>query len=87
MDGKLTRGMLGVGVAPTDCDRGPDATGAVRGVVGWAGPDRIWIGRAGGMIGVSVWAPAPEQTSATHAVAIRARRIDKDCTTFSVRPF
>jgi hypothetical protein len=55
--------------------------------MGWAGPDRIWIGRAGGMIGVNVWAPAPEQTSATHAVAIRARRIDKDCTTFSVRPF
>jgi hypothetical protein len=51
-----------------------------------AGPERLWIGRAGGTIGVSVWATAPEQTSTTDAETNRARRIDKDSTTFSVRP-
>jgi hypothetical protein len=65
-----------------DCWTGAGGTGG-----GWAGPDNIWIGRAGGTIGVMVWAPAPDQTSATEAETIRARRIDKDCTTFSVRPF
>jgi hypothetical protein len=51
------------------------------------GPESIWIGRDGGLIGVRVWAPAPEQTSTTDAETMRARRIDKESTTVSARPF
>jgi hypothetical protein len=92
-------GMVGCGVA-TGCgaavgetsvvkgDAAGAAAGTGAGAIGWGcGPVSIWIGRAGGFKGVRVWAAAPDQTSATDAETIRARRIDKDSTTFSVRPF
>jgi hypothetical protein len=90
-DGAAADGHGDAGI--TGADEGADCWTGAAGTcvgwlgVGWAGPDSIWIGRAGGTIGVMVWAPAPDQTSATDAETIRARRIDKDSTTFSVRPF
>ncbi|HEX4197676.1 MAG TPA: hypothetical protein VHZ26_09550 [Caulobacteraceae bacterium] len=76
-------GPGGTGVA----DTGVVETGVPLGWIGvGAGPVSLWIGRAGGTSGVRVWAPAAEQTSITDAETIRARRIDKDSTTFSVRP-